>query len=102
MANVLISNEPDYVAKNSDKVEQMDKTLLDEGKPREVFERPAFRQVFGNTAYRFPGAACGQDTESSERVCANSCGCGGDASDRKTDDGPYQASYRGKKGGDPS
>ena len=102
MAIVLISHDLDYVAKYSDKVVLMDKTVLAEGRPREVFESPAFGQVFGNTAYRFPGAACGQDTESSERVCANSCGCGGDASDRKTDNGPYQAAYRGKKGGDPS
>ena len=94
MAIVLISHDLDYVAKYSDKVVLMDKTVLAEGKPREVFESPAFGQVFGNTAYRLPGAACGQDT--------NSCGCGGDASDRKMDNGPYQASYRGKKGGDPS
>lgn len=102
MAIVLISHDLDYVAKYSDKVVLMDKTVLAEGKPREVFESPAFGQVFGNTAYRFPGSGLRDGIRADEDVCTNAGDSGKtDTSDgEERDDGQYQAAYRGKKGGD--
>lgn len=79
LAVVIISHDLDYVAKYADKVVLMDKTVLVDGAPKEVFESEAFHSVFGGTAYRFPAVAVKPATRVSEA------------------DEPYDASYR-KKG----
>ncbi|MCR5054287.1 MAG: metal ABC transporter ATP-binding protein [Lachnospiraceae bacterium] len=53
MAVVLISHDLDYVAEYADKVILMDKSVLAEGSPREVYEGEEFKKVFGNTSYGF-------------------------------------------------
>ncbi len=47
LAIVLISHDLDYVRKYADKVLLLDKTVLREGTPKEVFSSDEFRSVFG-------------------------------------------------------
>lgn len=47
LAIVLISHDLDYVARYADKVLLLDKTVLKQGSPKEVFGSPQFREVFG-------------------------------------------------------
>lgn len=47
LAIVLISHDLDYVKKYADKVLLLDKTVLREGTPKEVFSSDEFRSVFG-------------------------------------------------------
>ncbi len=47
LAIVLISHDLDYVRKYVDKVLLLDKTVLREGTPKEVFSSDEFRSVFG-------------------------------------------------------
>lgn len=47
LAIVLISHDLDYVRKYADKVLLLDKTVLREGTPKEVFSSDEFRFVFG-------------------------------------------------------
>lgn len=44
---ILISHDLDYVVKYADKVILLDRTVLKEGSPKEVFESPQFQEVFG-------------------------------------------------------
>lgn len=57
---ILISHDLDYVAKYADKVILLDKSILKEGTPKEVFSSKEFQDVFG--AEELPGYAmtCGQ------------------------------------------
>ena len=73
MSIVLISHDLDYVAKYADKVVLIDKTVLADGSPREVFASEPFREVFGNVSYPFRETAGGAVSEA-----------------------PYQAAYRRK------
>ncbi len=50
---ILISHDLDYVAKYADKVILLDKTILKEGSPKEVFSSEEFQQIFG--AEELPG-----------------------------------------------
>lgn len=47
LAIVLISHDLDYVKRYADKVLLLDKTVLKQGSPREVFGSSQFREVFG-------------------------------------------------------
>ncbi len=47
LAIVLISHDLDYVRKYADKVLLLDKTVIREGTPKEVFSSDEFRSVFG-------------------------------------------------------
>lgn len=47
LAIILISHDLDYVAKYADQVVLIDKTVTAQGKPKAVFESPAFAEVFG-------------------------------------------------------
>lgn len=47
LAIVLISHDLDYVARYADKVLLLDKTVLKQGSPKEVYGSPQFREVFG-------------------------------------------------------
>lgn len=47
LAIVLISHDLDYVARYADKVLLLDKTVLKQGSPKEVYNSPQFREVFG-------------------------------------------------------
>ena len=49
LAVILISHDLDYVAQYADWVVLLDKTVLKQGVPREVFCSSEFRQVFGET-----------------------------------------------------
>lgn len=44
---ILISHDLDYVAKYADKVILLDKSILREGTPKEVFQSEEFKQIFG-------------------------------------------------------
>lgn len=44
---VLISHDLDYVARYADKVILLDKTILKQGTPKEVFSGTEFQQIFG-------------------------------------------------------
>lgn len=50
---ILISHDLDYVVKYADKVILLDKTILKEGSPKEVFSSEEFQQIFG--AEELPG-----------------------------------------------
>lgn len=45
---ILISHDLDYVAKYADKVILLDKSILREGTPKEVFQSEEFKQIFGS------------------------------------------------------
>ncbi len=48
LAILLISHDLEYVARYADHVILLDKTIIKEGKPREVFQSKEFKEVFGN------------------------------------------------------
>lgn len=77
MAIVVISHDLDYVAKYANKVVLIDKTVLADGTPREVYDSEAFHQVFGETSYHFPELPVHKHVIEKEE--------------------PYQAAYRGRK-----
>lgn len=47
LAIILISHDLDYVARYADQVVLLDKTVIKQGKVREVYESPEFENVFG-------------------------------------------------------
>lgn len=47
LAVILISHDLDYVARYADQVILLDKTVVKQGKVREVYESPEFKSVFG-------------------------------------------------------
>lgn len=51
LAIILVSHDLEYVAKYSDYVVLLDKTIQKEGTPEEVFQSKEFRQTFGNIRY---------------------------------------------------
>lgn len=53
LAIVLISHDLDYVAKYADQVILLDKEVLADGTPRQVFESEQFLGMFGGASYRF-------------------------------------------------
>lgn len=79
MAIIVISHDLDYVAKYADKVVLIDKTILADGSPREVYESDAFHQVFGEATYAY-GVHGGHHRKVVEK------------------EAPYEAAYKGKKG----
>lgn len=48
MSIILVSHDLDFVAKYSDKVILLDKKVIKEGTPSEVFESEEFKELFGN------------------------------------------------------
>ena len=87
MAILLISHDLDYVAKYADRVVLMDKTVLAEGSPAEVFSGEAFRHVFGSAG---PDAAKGAGSVLARRRA------------RRTPEKEerYEAGYNGRSGKD--
>lgn len=51
MAIILVSHDLEYVARYSDYVVLLDKTIIEEGKPDRVFRSKAFRDTFGTIPY---------------------------------------------------
>ena len=51
LAIILVSHDLDYVAKYADNVILLDKTVVNYGKPKEVFESKEFKEIFGNIKY---------------------------------------------------
>lgn len=51
LAAILVSHDLEYVAKYADYVVLLDKEIVAEGTPKEVFESEPFKEVFGNIAY---------------------------------------------------
>lgn len=47
LAIILISHDLDYVAKYADKVLLLDKTILKQGTPKEVYASKEFGRIFG-------------------------------------------------------
>ncbi len=78
MSIILISHDLDYVAKYADNVVLLDKTILAEGNPKEVFESDAFGHVFGNATYEY-GNNVGHVREPMKK------------------EAPYEAGYKGRK-----
>ena len=48
LAIILVSHDFEYVAKYADNVVLIDKTVIKEGTPKEVFDSKEFKEVFGN------------------------------------------------------
>ena len=86
LAIAVISHDLDYVAKYADKAVLIDKTVLADGAPRDVFAGKAFHEVFGELDYSFPRIPGRETRESSES--------GMPAGTREP---LYQAAYRGKE-----
>ena len=78
MSIILISHDLDYVAKYADNVVLLDKTILAEGNPKEVFESDAFGHVFGNATYEY-GNNVGHVRAPMKK------------------EAPYEAGYKGRK-----
>lgn len=78
MSIILISHDLDYVAKYADKVVLLDKAILAEGNPKEVFESDAFGHVFGNASYEYGNNV-------------------GHVRAPMTKEAPYEAGYKGRK-----
>ncbi len=78
MAIVVISHDLDYVAKYANKVVLLDKTVLADGTPREVYNSQQFHQVFGETSYHFPEIPVHTHQVAEKEQ-------------------PYEASYQGRK-----
>lgn len=78
MSIILISHDLDYVAKYADKVVLLDKAILAEGNPKEVFESDAFGHVFGNATYEYGNNV-------------------GHVRAPMTKEAPYEAGYKGRK-----
>lgn len=51
LAIILVSHDLEYVAKYADNVILLDKTVVNYGKPKEVFESKEFKEIFGNIKY---------------------------------------------------
>lgn len=51
LAAILVSHDLEYVAKYADYVVLLDKEIIKEGTPEEVFESDEFQRVFGHMAY---------------------------------------------------
>ncbi len=51
LAAILISHDLEYVAKYADYVVLLDRVILKEGTPKEVFSSEEFKKVFGNARY---------------------------------------------------
>lgn len=51
MAVILVSHDLEYVRKYADRVVLLDKTILKQGKPRDVFESQVFSQTFGSRTW---------------------------------------------------
>lgn len=51
LAIILVSHDLEYVAKYADNVILLDKTVVNSGKPKEVFESKEFKEIFGNIKY---------------------------------------------------
>lgn len=51
LAAILVSHDLEYVYKYADYVVLLDKTIVKEGTPKEVFASQEFKQVFGNITY---------------------------------------------------
>lgn len=51
LAAILISHDFEYVAKYADHVILLDRVILKEGTPKEVFSSDEFKKVFGNAKY---------------------------------------------------
>lgn len=81
LAIILISHDLDYVAKYADKAVLIDKTVLADGTPREVFSQKDFQDIFGELDYPFP-----ENGSRKER------GVG----ENETKEEPYSAAYRRK------
>ena len=47
---ILVSHDLEYVEKYSDHVVLLDKTIIKEGKPKQVFQSEEFREIFGTYA----------------------------------------------------
>lgn len=80
MSIILISHDLDYVAKYADKVVLIDKTVMADGNPKEVYESEAFHKVFGDVTYAY-----GNNVGHVRKVEAK--------------EAPYEAGYKGKKEG---
>ena len=80
MSIILISHDLDYVAKYADKVVLIDKTVMADGNPKEVYESEAFHKVFGDVTYVY-----GNNVGHVRKVEAK--------------EAPYEAGYKGKKEG---
>ena len=78
MSIILISHDLDYVAKYADKVVLIDKTVMADGNPKEVYESEAFHKVFGDVTYAY-----GNNVGHVRKVEAK--------------EAPYEAGYKGKK-----
>lgn len=52
LAMVLVSHDLDFVEKYADSVILLDRTVLKEGTPKQVFTSDAFKEIFGSTEYR--------------------------------------------------
>lgn len=51
LAAILVSHDLEYVAKYADHVVLLDKTIIKQGTPKEVFSSEEFKQVFGNIKF---------------------------------------------------
>lgn len=51
MAVILVSHDLEYVRKYADRVVLLDKTILKQGKPKDVFESQVFSQTFGSRTW---------------------------------------------------
>lgn len=55
MAVILVSHDLEYVHKYADRVVLLDKTILKQGKPKDVFESDIFKETFGSRKYAESG-----------------------------------------------
>lgn len=78
MSIILISHDLDYVAKYADKVVLIDKTVMADGNPKEVYESEAFHKVFGDVTYAYENNV-------------------GHVRKVEAKEAPYEAGYKGKK-----
>ena len=74
----MISHDLDYVAKDADKGGLIDKSVTEDGNPKEVYESQAFHRVFGDATYAY-----GNNVGHVRKVEAK--------------EAPYEAGYKGKK-----
>lgn len=84
MSILLISHDLDYVARFADRVVLMDKTVLREGSPDEVFASEAFHQVFGASVPEVERRAGGISPRRHMRPTIEK-------------EAPYEAGYKGRK-----
>lgn len=84
MSILLISHDLDYVLRFADRVVLMDKTVLREGSPKEVFASDAFHQVFGAAASGVDMGEVGIPSRRHVRPAVEK-------------EAPYEAGYKGRK-----